>query len=370
LAVSVRECDVVVVGAGVVGLAVTDALVRRGVEVRCLETGRPGGAQSSGFTRIFRHHHDDARLVQLAVWARAGWRRWEDRSSRRLLGSEGALFVGATGDDAERLAAEGVPHRFVQETEQRELLGVVDPVEAPVLFDEQAGALRARRVIETLLAWVGDRIESAEVLGVTVPADGRPQLQTPDGLYRAGHVVVCAGAGTARLAAGVGMKLPVSYGMHVRPCFAVRESARDRSLASWIDQSGLNGDRVYGAAVGTSGRYVVGLASADGDLPLAEGVAPPPGTDMTEHVRRVIAYVRRVLPGLDPEPESLRLCLATAVPGGRDAFQAWQRDGVTALAGHNLFKFAPVVGELLADAVQDGIPAPLRLMSDAIPTAS
>jgi hypothetical protein len=53
-----------------------------------------------------------------------------------------------------------------------------------------------------------------------------------------------------------------------------------RQTTSWIDRSGLNGDRVYGAAVGTSGRYVVGLAGADADLPLAEGVAPPPGTDM------------------------------------------------------------------------------------------
>jgi sarcosine oxidase len=369
LAVSVRECDVVVIGAGVIGLAVTDALVRRGVEVRCLETGQPGRAQSSGFTRIFRHHHDDARLVQLAVRARASWRRWEDRSSRRLLGSEGALFVGANADDAERLAAEGVPHRFVQETEQRDLLAVAAPVDAPVLFDEHAGALRARRVIETLFAWVGDRLESTEVLGVTVPTGGRPQLQTTDGLYRAAHVVLCAGAGTAGLAAGVGMNLPVSYGMHARPCFAVRRSACDGPLASWIDRSGLNGDPVYGAAVGTSGRYVVGLAGADADLPLGKGVSPPPGTDMTEHVRRVIAYVRRVLPGLDPEPESLRLCLATALPGGRDAFQAWQREGVTALAGHNMFKFAPVIGELIADAVQDGIPEPLRLMSDAISAA-
>jgi sarcosine oxidase len=367
LAVRVRECDVVVVGAGVVGLAVTDALVRRGIEVRCLETGQPGRAQSSGFTRIFRHYHDDARLVALAVRARGGWRRWEERSSRRLLGSEGALFVGATADEAERLGAEGVPHRFVRKDEQHDLLAVVDPVNAPVLFDEQAGALRARRVIETLVGWVGDRVESAEVLGVTVPADGRPQLQTPDGLYRAGHVVVCAGAGTTGLAAGVGMKLPVSYGMHARPCFAVRESARGRPLAGWIDRSGLNGDRVYGAAVGTSGRYVVGLAGADGDLPLGEGVAPPPGTDMTEHVRRVIAYARRVLPGLDPEPESVRLCLATYLPGGRDGFQAWQRDGVTVLVGHNLFKFAPILGELLADAVQDGIPEPLRVTAGAMP---
>jgi sarcosine oxidase len=233
-----------------------------------------------------------------------------------------------------------------------------------------AGALRARRVIETLLSWVGDRVESAEVLGVTAPNGGLPQIQTPEGLYRARHVVLCAGAGTARLAAGIGIDLPVSYGMHVRPCFAVRQVDRDGPLAGWIDRSGVNSDHVYGAAVGSTGRYVVGLAGADADLPLREGAAPPPGTDMTQHVRRVIAYVRRVLPGLDPEPVSLRLCLATGLPGGRDQFQAWQRDGVTALAGHNLFKFAPVLGELLAEAAQDGTPEPLRPLSGAASAAT
>src|SRR5439155_26359448 len=108
-----EELEVAVVGAGIVGLAVSDALAQRGAGVRCLEAARPGDAQSGGLTRIFRHRHDDERLVELAVEARSGWRRWEARSGRRLLGEEGCLFVGSTPADASVLKRRGAPHRFV-----------------------------------------------------------------------------------------------------------------------------------------------------------------------------------------------------------------------------------------------------------------
>lgn len=351
-----EELEVAVVGAGIVGLAVTDALARRGAEVRCFEAARPGDAQSGGLTRVFRHRHHDERLVELAVEARSGWRRWEERGGRRLLGSEGCLFVGGTAADAAVLKRHGAPHRFVEEARQRAALGLIEPVGTQVLLDEQGGAIRARRAIEELLGWVRDRLVETEVLGASALSGGGIQLQCADRLYRAGRVVVCAGAYTARLAAGVGLRLPVSYGLHARPTFRVRGRVRDTSLACWIDRSGTDGERVYGSPVGTSGRYVVGLAGEDGDLPLAEGVLPRE-TDMCEHVRRVAAYVRRRFPGLNPEPESVRLCIATKLPQGRDAFGAWQEGGVTALAGHNLFKFAPVLGELLADATEtDGVP--------------
>jgi glycine/D-amino acid oxidase-like deaminating enzyme len=354
-----EELEVAVVGGGIVGLAVTDALARRGADVRCFEPARPGHAQSGGLTRVFRHRHDDERLVALAVEAGAGWRRWEERAGRRLLGSEGCLFAGATAADAAALERHGAPHRWVDGDGQRAALGVVEPIEAPVLLDDRGGAIRARRAIETLLGWIRPHLVPAEILGVTVPPRGGVQLQAGDRLYRARRAVVCAGAATARLAAGAGLAPPVAYGLHARPAFRIRERFRDAPLACWLDRSADAEEHVYSTPVGTSGRYVVGLAGADGDVPLAGDVVPA-GIDMGDHVRRVAGYVRRRLPGLDPEPESVRLCLATTLPEGRDAFAAWQAGGVTALAGNNLFKFAPVLGELLAEATEtDRLPEAL-----------
>ncbi|MFD1046787.1 FAD-dependent oxidoreductase, partial [Kibdelosporangium lantanae] len=54
---------VAIVGAGVVGLAVARALLRRGHEVVCFEAGTPMGARSVGDSRIFRYAHTDPVLV-------------------------------------------------------------------------------------------------------------------------------------------------------------------------------------------------------------------------------------------------------------------------------------------------------------------
>jgi sarcosine oxidase len=76
-----------------------------------------------------------------------------------------------------------------------------------------------------------------------------------------------------------------------------------------------------------------------------------------EALARLTAYVERGMPGLDPEPASVRLCQTSILPWGADAFAVWRTGGVRVLAGANLFKFAPLLGELLADdAVEELLP--------------
>lgn len=348
----IGEVEVAVVGAGIVGLAATEALARRGVDVRCFDAGAPGQAQSGGWTRTFRHRHDDERLVGLAVEARQGWQRWERRGGRRLLGSEGALFAGADEADADRLAHHDVAHRWVDGRDLPDLLGVARPVASPVLVDEQGGALRARRAVDLLLSWVGDRLERAEVLAVSAPPGSGPRIVTGNGIHPARHVLVCAGAGTPALAAGVGIDVPVSWALSARPTFRIRDSGAP--VTCWVDRGGEHGEAVYGSPVGTSGRYAIGLAGEDASLPLGDAGQVPAGADVERYVGRVADYVARAMPGLDPEPESVRLCVSTELPHRGDGFSTWQAEGVTAFAGQNLFKFAPVLGELLADAVTEG----------------
>src|SRR2546429_1318639 len=88
-AIVTEELEVAVVGAGIVGLATAEALIRRGAEVRCFEAARPGDAQSGGLTRIFRHRHDDERLVELAVESRRGCAGAGTRSGRTLIRAGG-----------------------------------------------------------------------------------------------------------------------------------------------------------------------------------------------------------------------------------------------------------------------------------------
>src|SRR6202044_2072449 len=76
------SAEIGVVGAGIVGLSTAYALRERGVRVVLYERGVPGNGQSGGKSRIFRHSHDDPRLVAFARRSHALWREWKQRSGR------------------------------------------------------------------------------------------------------------------------------------------------------------------------------------------------------------------------------------------------------------------------------------------------
>jgi sarcosine oxidase len=75
-------------------------------------------------------------------------------------------------------------------------------------------------------------------------------------------------------------------------------------------------------------------------------------------VERIQSYASRALGGLLPEVASFRLCHTTKLGEEKDAFAVWAADDVVAIAGNNLFKFAPALGRVLADAVvKNEVPA-------------
>jgi glycine/D-amino acid oxidase-like deaminating enzyme len=112
--VGVSRTEVAVVGAGITGLSVGYALRRRGLDFRVFEGGIPGSGQSAGRTRVFRHGHDDERLVALAVRARVEWERLEDELGTPLLGRQGVLICGPNvAERATAFETAGVPARLV-----------------------------------------------------------------------------------------------------------------------------------------------------------------------------------------------------------------------------------------------------------------
>jgi sarcosine oxidase len=310
--------EVVVVGGGIVGLAAADALVRRGADVVVLERGEPGAGQSAGAARGFRHLHATRAQIERAVRARAGWDEWSARAGEPLLGEEGALRLG--GDvhgDVERLRTAGVEAAVVSGR----------------LWDPRGGAIRAARAIEWLATSLGDRVRRSEVESVS---PGRV-----DGID-CDHVVLCAGAGTERLWPGVTMRRVV----HLRVTF----EAPGPPLPVWADRSGRYGEVTYGVADGP-GRFALGLADVDSQ-PGAPGAEEVPSGVELAHVReRIHAYARAAFPQLGrPVEEVVRLL--TILPGpDEDAYVLHSEPGLTVVAGHNLFKLAPELGEEIATNV-------------------
>jgi sarcosine oxidase len=327
--------EVAVVGAGITGLATAYDLVRRGVDVRVFEAARPGAGQSAGRTRIFRHAHRRPELVGRAVESRALWEQWEAQLGARLLGREGMLLTGPTAPEVAALLDEaGTPCRLLDEREQADALPILSPPGGPALLDELAGSTDVAAAIQLLTNALGTRLVLGEVFAVD---PGEPAaVETSEGIWDVGRVVLCAGAGIGTLAPELG--IPVRLSCHARVTFR----APDAGLAALQEQSGAHGEIVYAAAFPGEPLYAVGLAGDGAEVPL--------GTPAGPLVERITAYVREALPGLDPEPVGVRLCVPTELPDSPDRFEVWSSGSLLALAGDNLFKFAPWLGRMLAAA--------------------
>jgi sarcosine oxidase len=344
--VGVSRTEVAVVGGGICGLSAGYALLRRGVECRVFDAGVPGSGQSAGRTRVFRHGHDDERLVRLAVRARAEWERLEEELGARLLGRQGVLICGPNvAERAAAFEAAGVPARLLDRDEQVAALPVLAPPEDEALLDELGGSIDVRAAIGGLGEPIADRIVTAQVFELR-QRSGDVQLHTSEGVWSAGRAIVCAGAEVRELSSALDLEIPLEIEVHTRASFRVREPGA--SLACLQDRSNVHGETVYASPMPDGLEYAIGLGEED-EPPVEEALA------------RLGAYAERAVPGLDPEPASVRLCKTSILPWGGDAFAVWRAGDIAVLAGANLFKFAPLLGELLAGDDVDDLSPPERL---------
>jgi len=340
--------DVGVVGGGIVGLCTAYALTELGATVRVYECGTPGNSQSGGESRIFRHAHDDDRLVALARDSRAVFSQWAERAGTELISSDGAVAIGPAVQ--RRLPvlqrSGGVPARRIDGAELHALLPPLADYSGPAMLDEAGGSIRTGAAIAALTGWLGERLTADEVLAVRPTRSGMVEVLSGGARSEHSAVVVCAGRGTARLAHGVGLSLPIRLSAHVRLTFEVIDAAH--RLACLQDGSGAFGETgTYGAALPGNRRYGVGLSDSVDAAPEGGSVDAEQLSALAE---RAVAYVRRALPGLDPHPVGYRHCWVTRVPWSDDGLAVWQRDRVLFVAGHNLFKQAPALGRALARA--------------------
>ncbi|CAN5905486.1 FAD-binding oxidoreductase [soil metagenome] len=344
---------VAVVGAGIVGLSTAMALTDRGVAVTVFERSVPGNGQSGGSSRIFRHAHDDPRLVEAAKRSLRIWRTWEQRFDTRLVSSDGTVAVGpAVARRFETLTAVGgVKARLVDGAEVPRLLPISAGYDSPALVDDTAGAIRTRAAIGSLTGLLHDHLVADEVYAVTPLPTGGAEVVTGGATTRFDHVVICAGRDSPPLARGIGCTLPVTIEAHIRFTFAVRRGPVPR-MACLQDGSGRHGEvGAYGTPQPDGHTYAVGLTR----LIAVTGEGGVADVDAFARVRdETCDYVCRALPGLDPQPVGSRACWITRLPWGDDGVAVWQQAGVHIVAGHNLFKLAPWIGTEMADAVVDG----------------
>src|SRR3954454_9440890 len=91
-----RECDIAIIGAGVMGAAAACDLARRGARVALIDQARLPNprAASIDHSKVFRFAYPDTLYAQLAVESLGGWQAIEQEMGAHLLTPTGLLLMG------------------------------------------------------------------------------------------------------------------------------------------------------------------------------------------------------------------------------------------------------------------------------------
>ena len=360
MAATGRDVEVVVVGAGIAGVATAHSLAADGRRVLLLEQFETGHARGSshGGSRIFRLAYADPELVVLAREALARWRELEAECGEPLLVQTGSLDLGEIAlEHAAGLEAAGVPCERLTGREVGARWPIVAAADEPAVFQPDGGITRADRAYAAFL--VGARAAGAEVreragvTGLTPFADGVRVDLDGDSLV-AGAAVVTAGAWAGGLLAPLGIDLEAVPTRETVSYFQLHEAD---ALPSVIDAAkpgdGVGADRPDRVSYGLAAPGVglkAGLHQAGHEVDPREDGAPDESV-----VRWASEWVARRYPEADPSPLAVETCLYTNRPDER--FLLERRDRVvvgSACSGHG-FKFAPVVGRTLAGLARDAL---------------
>jgi sarcosine oxidase len=329
--------NVAVVGAGVHGLATARALARRGVTVTIYEQFELDHTRGSshGRTRIFRLSYPKQPWVRLAQQALPLWRELEVESGEQLLAPNGMVeFVRGPEEGSRRLLEQlGIRVELLDAEEVvRRFPMVVPPDGSMAVFQPDGSILRADKARHALFA--SARAAGAELI------EGR-RIEDLEELEDEDVVVVTAGAWAKDLLARADIDLPVRPTSETVCYFQL---ATDRPVPSIVDfKPGGLGHGTYALADPVHG---LKLGIHRSGRPLDPDEQPGPDPALVERMREAAA---RYFPTADNDPAAVDTCLYTNTDDERFILERYGRIVVgSACSGHG-FKFAPVVGERLAE---------------------
>ncbi len=351
---------VVVIGSGAMGAPAAQVLAERGHAVVLLDRyGIPNVQGGSGFgLRSFRLSHNAPEDVRLALRALELYLDLQTRSGRTLYTRRGILHLGSVVEPMSRaFAAENVPH--VDVTPDR--IATIFPeirarYDQPAMFQPDGGV---NHCVDLLLACCDLAARrGAEICGkerataLTRLAGGGVRVFTQRRRIDADVVVVAAGPWTNELLAPIGLELPLEPGLaqvsYFRGAFG-----DDTDRPSLMERTRSAEEAMYGLITPGVG-YKLGFATIDRARYFGDLRARP--LDMALELE-LVRRVRRDFPGFRTGPIQTECGVITTTPD--DHFIIDRAGDIVIGAGcmGHAFKFAPAIGEQLANLAEGARPA-------------
>jgi len=311
------------------GLAAARAIAQRGHDVTVYEQFdlKHTRGSSHGTSRIFRLSYPDEDWVRLARRAYELWRDLERESGTQLLVLHGLLDAQLEPDGLlAALAAADVPHEELTAAQAGERFGVAYGETVRLVFTPEAGISLADAALDAFEN--GIRAAGAQIRTGTrvnsladVPGD---------------RVVVTAGGWAPSLLETAGVELDA------RPTRETVAYYTGDPIPSVIEK--LKGQLDFLALAAPGVGVKAGLHHSG--KPTDPDDDPEPDADV---VSRVSDWVAQRFPRVDPTPLLAETCIYTNVEDDRFVCERRGRYVIgSACSGHG-FKFAPAVGEILAD---------------------
>jgi sarcosine oxidase len=368
--------DFIVVGLGTAGSATCMTLARRGFRVLGIDRYRPPhnmGSHHGASRSVRRAYLEGTSYVPMALRSWELWRKLEKNSGQKLLVRTGNLTIGRPESPAvsgflASAQSYDIPHDCLTATEVRKRwphLCLHDSFVAGL--EKEAGIVFPELSIITFLAEAekagADLIFNDQVDGWS-EVQGNVHVYTAQRTYETGRLLISAGAWTNRLL-----------------CLPAKLLIPKRVPVHWIKVSGDSNLRLghfpvnfwqvpkeksSGPHLTYSEFYALPMIPPASQMKVAfhnELLDCDPDTLIREvlpdEVEKIKAIISQFLPGLRHFPIVSEVCLYTMTPDSH--FYLGKRPGSdnvfgAAFAGHG-FKFAPVLGEILADIMADISPA-------------
>jgi sarcosine oxidase len=343
------------------GAHAVQQLAARGVRVLGLERFGPlhDRGSSHGDTRLIRlGYFEGAGYVPLLQRAYRNWRKLEERGGADILTITGVLQIGRPDDPVvsgtlSSCGQQGLAHDVLDatETHQRFPAFALDADEVAV-YEPRGGFLRPETAVLTALRLAA--ADGAELhFGERVTAIDGGKITTASGAYEAETVIVAAGTYVNELVPELnGIAIPIRQ---VVGWFFPKDPLATRPDRMPVFLRGEGGDGSYfgfpaidamGVKVGKHCHFFEEIDPEQDN---------PPVNDRDRQL--LTDFVRKRLPGAAGPATGFITCRYTMLPGEDfliDRLPGNPRMIVASPCSGHGFKFASVIGEILADTALDG----------------
>jgi sarcosine oxidase len=373
--------DVIIAGLGSMGSAAACHLARRGVRVLGLEPHAIPHTHGShhGRSRMIRQsYHEHPDYVPLLQRAYHLWDELQSLTDDPFFHLTGAVYFGAPGDPTDDATGPGsivpgalaaahehnLPHELIEDPEeiQTRFPAFRIPENFLAFYEDNAGYLVPEEAIRThanLAREYGAELHTGEPVTAWKTTATGVEVTTPQNTYQAGHLVITAGAFVSDLLRDLNIDLQVTR--QVLAWFQPQTNPQAFALGnfpSWfIETDSPVGHYGFPIAPGHAG---LKLALHKPGLPIAPAeLHHPEQQPSNEEINALRQVLHDFIPGAAGPLVEATVCLYTNTSDGHFIVGPHPaHDHLTiacGFSGHG-FKFASVMGEILADLATTGYP--------------